>query len=276
MILTDRFVFIHVAKTGGTCVTEVLRRIHEARRRRTLVGRLTARFRGPALAELRKHGHCAEIPPSHRGLPIVSCMRNPWSLLVSNYEYAWWKAHPEQWTWVDWDRVKAEYPRFPDLTFPEYARMAIEHLPYFRDSPLPPAERLGHLTVQFLRYYCLDPEGTFRSLDGEAVRGADLGPRMHPVRFLRMESLNAGLHGFLLEHGYDPEEIAFVRGMEPVIPGGPGPRPSRPWREHYDEDLLRFVRHRERLLFRLFPGYDGTAEAGEPAVAGRGAGVPPG
>lgn len=67
MIITKRFVFVHMPKTGGTWLREVLKK-----------------YKHPLwhLKERPGHETSAEAPP---GLPILGTVRNPWDWYVSWY-----------------------------------------------------------------------------------------------------------------------------------------------------------------------------------------------
>jgi len=65
MIVTDRFVFLHLHKSGGTFVNECLLRFV------------------PEAHEIGYHLPRHLIPPESRSLPVLGFVRNPWSYYVS-------------------------------------------------------------------------------------------------------------------------------------------------------------------------------------------------
>jgi hypothetical protein len=72
MILSNRFVFIHMPKTGGSFVRELL--THHA----------------PADWQIELHDNhpsIRDIPPTHKSLPIFGLVRNPFDWYVSWYHY---------------------------------------------------------------------------------------------------------------------------------------------------------------------------------------------
>lgn len=69
MIVTDRFVFLHLHKSGGRFIAEGLRRHLPAAR--AIGYHLPARF----------------IPPDARALPVLGLVRNPWSYYVSWFSF---------------------------------------------------------------------------------------------------------------------------------------------------------------------------------------------
>ena len=69
MIITDRFVFLHLHKSGGTFVNEgLMRHLPDAR-------------------HVGYHLPRTMIPPEAQHLPVVGTVRNPWSYYVSWYSF---------------------------------------------------------------------------------------------------------------------------------------------------------------------------------------------
>jgi len=76
MIITDRFVFLHLHKSGGTFVNELLLR---------------------CLPDARQHGYHLPrhlIPATAAQLPMLGLVRNPWSYYVSWYAFQKSQAQP--------------------------------------------------------------------------------------------------------------------------------------------------------------------------------------
>ena len=66
MIVTDKFVFIHFFRTGGTFINELL----------------LEHVGGKMLCY---HGHSSIIPNEYKHLPVIGIVRNPWDWYVSVY-----------------------------------------------------------------------------------------------------------------------------------------------------------------------------------------------
>jgi len=69
MVITDKFVYIHKPKTGGTFVTDALLRLHDGKWNFLMHGKLAVlkeiHFRnklGTLIINNNKHGGCREIP----------------------------------------------------------------------------------------------------------------------------------------------------------------------------------------------------------------------
>jgi hypothetical protein len=254
MILTDRFVYIHLPKTGGTFVTAVLERLMKPPRPRNWPERVLRRLRRRRWRDTNKHGTCAEIPASHRGLPVFACVRNPFDRCVSQYEFGWWKDRPPP--WVDSAAIRRRYPAFPGVPFADFVEISATAFPRLRGSPLSGEDALGWQTDQFVRTFFRDPEAAWRRIDDAYIDGRRWEEDLHPVRFLRTENLNADLHAFLLGVGFAPAEVDWVLREGKIRPAGAKGERRPSWEEYYTPDLRARVRRRERLLFAMFPEYD--------------------
>jgi hypothetical protein len=73
MIATDKFVFIHLARTGGTFVSDVIKKFF------------------PSAHEIVRHLPRELLPREYSHLPVLGTVRNPWEFYVSSYHYVWSK-----------------------------------------------------------------------------------------------------------------------------------------------------------------------------------------
>ena len=71
MIVTDKFVFVHLPRSGGTFVTEVIRKFF------------------PSAHEIGHHLSLEFLPREYCHLPVLGTVRNPWEFYVSLYHYVW-------------------------------------------------------------------------------------------------------------------------------------------------------------------------------------------
>jgi hypothetical protein len=76
MITTDRFVFLHLHKSGGTFVNECLTRFL------------------PNARQVGYHLPRSMIPAESAHLPVLGFVRNPWSYYVSWYTFQEQQSHP--------------------------------------------------------------------------------------------------------------------------------------------------------------------------------------
>lgn len=252
MILTPDFVYIHHPKTGGTFVTHVLSRLYGDRQL--------------SPADVAKHATCSDIPEEYRGKPIVSAIRNPYDRYVSQYRFAWWKLHPDQ--YCGEEAMRALYPHYPDLSFAELVDMANTlfvncHMGQptgFVNRNFPPGRGPGWHTEQFVRFYFREPREAFARLDETSLDSGAFRKDMYDVHFLPVERLNAALYDLLLGFGHSPEEIAFVRSSDKIFPKEGGRDLDDRWQDYYTPEIRDNIRTRERLLFELFPQFDAVWE----------------
>src|SRR4051812_41746597 len=76
MIATERFVFVHLHKSGGSFVNEFLLRFF------------------PQARQVGYHLPVSMLPPELRALPVLGFVRNPWSYYVSWYAFQLQRPQP--------------------------------------------------------------------------------------------------------------------------------------------------------------------------------------
>jgi hypothetical protein len=249
MLLTDKFVYIHYPKTGGTFVTEVMKKIHQNPEVGYLIDTTEAKS---------KHGKCLEIPPEHRNKPIVSTIRSPYERYVSVYEFGWWRRYPESF-FANVAIFKQRYPNFPDLSFPEYVE-AVNSLCKFHVLATPNLESdlsIGQQTQNFIKYFFNKPvETIFAKFSRDYVRSKQYLADLFIVKFINTENLNQELYHLLLEFGYPQKDIEFILTADKILPVEGGRSEEQNWQTYYTPELKAFVKSREMLLFSIFPEFD--------------------
>lgn len=253
MILTRKFVFIHMPKTGGTFVSDVLKRVVRHPRGGSFFERLGRRLSEPWILDVKKHGTLREIPEPWRDRPVLSVIRNPYDRLVSIYEFDWWKTKPPP--WVDFRELRRRWPTWPEVTFEQFQE-GFQLFRKLKAPGLPPEKQPGTLTEQFVRFYFREPEKAFARIDDAYVAGRGWEKDMNPVEFLRMEDLNQGLHDALLKFGWPEQEVEFILCIGRIRPPKSKKTPRPKWEDYYTPESRALVRRRERLLFAMFPDYD--------------------
>jgi len=71
MIVTDKFIFAHLPRSGGTFVSDVIRKFF------------------PSAHEIGHHLPRELLPREYSHLPVLGTIRNPWEFYVSLYHYVW-------------------------------------------------------------------------------------------------------------------------------------------------------------------------------------------
>jgi hypothetical protein len=259
MIFTDRFVYVHEPKTGGSFVTEALLRLYGMRWSRRF--RLEAMLRGQVTRSggpyggltyhNLKHGTYSQVPPPHREKTVLATVRGPYEMYVSQYEFGWWRRREMRRYFAAVPEFGRRFPRFPDLSFPEF----VELWDAAMGDPDEDGGGRGAWTRQFIRFYFREPEQAL-SWPDDVLRDPDARRAAMPrIHFVRTDGVREGLHGFLLEQGYRADDVRFVREMGKVLPGkgrGDGQR----WERYYTPELKERVRRRERMLLEMLPELD--------------------
>jgi hypothetical protein len=249
MLLTDKFVYIHYPKTGGTFVTEILEKIHQNSDLGNLINTTTVGT---------KHGQCWEIPLEYQNKPIVSNIRSPYDRYVSAYEFGWWRRYPESF-FDDIEMVKNRYPNFPSISFSEYLE-AINSLCKFHKLATPnldPDRSIGRQTQTFIKYFFNQSvETIFKKFNQEYIQSKQYLDDLFRVDFLRTETLNQDLYELLLKFGYPQKEIEFILTTGKIFPIEGGRSEEQKWETYYTPELKNFVKSKEMLLFSMFPEFD--------------------
>jgi hypothetical protein len=263
VIITDRFTFVHVPKTGGTFVSTVLFRLYDVRwtwlthlissRKKNLVYK---RGYGTFIYHNNKHGTCAEIPPEHQHKPVLMAVRNPYDLYVSQYEFGWWKRKEFLPYYRAVPGFASDYARFPDLNFREYVGLTNAAFCTPLDGAPGPGPALGLQSEVLVKYAFRDPRAALRSINEDRVASGRYREDMFDVRFVRTHRLNQEVHDFLLGMGYRGEDLEFILGLGKILPGGRGRAGGQRWEKYYTPELKDEVRKKEWLFFALFPEFD--------------------
>ena len=255
MIITEKFVYIHLPKTGGTFVTRMIRELYNTQNVTLSKIRffLNPKTGKPYYINLRKkqakHAGCRQIPPAQRHKPIVSSFRNPFDRYVSQYEYGWWRTRPH--FFYLYNSISEVCPHYPDLSFSEFVKLRngdfVEEL---QDRGN------GFQTLQFCHFFSrtADITSTLDRDDDDSVFD-EVRNSLYDVEFLRTHRLNKDLYNFLHSQDYEKSRISYILDQEKIYPKGSTRRKSD-WRSYYDDDLLRYVARKERFLLRLFPEFD--------------------
>ena len=249
MILTDKLVYIHLPKTGGTFVSSMLRQLHGRKGEGTKLSRLIARisgYHGGGYIDTNrngtKHGTCSQIPFPFRTKPILSNCRNPYDSYVSGYEFGLWK------------RDKRIFNPNKEYSFEEYVKLRNELL---EDEALKFDDlSLGYLSKRFIRFFFKQSGNQLGTINNSYLENKKYLEDMFPVNFIKKENLNQELYDYLLNVGYQTKEIEFILTYPKILPRESTRGEDKRWENYYTTELKTWVRMKERLLFAIFPEYD--------------------
>lgn len=213
MIITSKFVFIHIPKTGGTFVRDKLKTIDENH----------LEFFVKDFIEL-KHAGVSKIPEEYKKLPIVCCIRDPESYIVSRFNFQWWMKDPEK--RFNMKQTKVSYPNFPDLSIEDFYDLMCN--PYFRNDKKINKWRLlafnnsiGTYTTSYLSKIIPNPSKVFKLLktENENKFALKINKRLSKINFLRTENLSNDLYFFLKKFNtFDENLLKKIRESSKIIP----------------------------------------------------------
>lgn len=273
MLFTDKFVYVHEPKTGGTFVTSALFQLYGLKWTRLthlknmLLGEVRATCKyGTLRHNNNKHGGCNEIPAAERAKPVLATVRNPFDLYVSQYEFGWWKRAEFMKYYRAVPGFDKEYGHFPNLSFAEYVRLSNAaftnpcdgHRDAGDRSTRAPFAQVGLHTEQFVKFYFRDPQAALARIarDDDYLSTRACRADMHDLRFIRTDNLNRGLYDFLSGMNYEHDDIEFILELGKILPRGKGRSGEQKWERYYTPELKDDIRRKERFLFALFPEFD--------------------
>lgn len=226
MIVTDRLVFLHLHKSGGTFVNALLMRCISSAR------------------QIGYHLPYRELPEVYRDLPVLGTVRNPWAYYVSWYHFQAAQPRPNILFQICSNGgtlgFKGTVTNLINLASDEQ-RLALlqQGLP---DTYRKAGINLTKSSVDELRERQL---GFYSFLYERLYAGAN-----EPT-ILRMEHLRSELNGFLLKSGHFPNACG-ERFLEesPPMNVSQHEAPSR----YYDSQLALLVADRDRGVIARY-GY---------------------
>ncbi len=231
MVETDKFVFLHMPKCGGTFIRKTLRTIHDkysAYLHRKINGLITILNNSPKIAYFRKYGivnkfisfllksHWVYIlhQPTkwHDGRSkilkhsqqklILLSTRNPFALRLSYYFYSQLYLPSEK-------RTVPYNLHLPKKTFAETISLCLTAGP---DTPLENSKGMGDVATMAINTLALKPDEIFALEEAELIQFFQRGKHkewLENTFVIHQENLRQELYNFLILQGY-PEEAAKV------------------------------------------------------------------
>jgi hypothetical protein len=225
MIATDRLVYVHLHKSGGTFVNECLMRFV------------------PGARVLGYHLPRSLIPEDLRHLPVLGFVRSPWSYYVSWFAFQSRMPQPNALfhmasenraldfagtlrNLLDLGRDERKLDRLLSLLPSAYGQRGL-NLPAFALAPI---RNSGKGFYSYLFDYMYAGDGT-------------------PAIVGRVENLRSDLIEFLggIDGALTPPMQAFIEKAEPRNASG-----HRPIRNYYDDELAALVAERDHDVIERF------------------------
>ena len=215
MIISDKYVYLHFPKTGGTFITNLLRDFYDNQlvpsyQNKNCIKRLFQTK--PFFSDYKKneilddlldkkgnHNGFSQIPKKHKTKPVFTTVRNPFDFYVSYYETK---------TWANEKLIKKQeivkiFPSFPELSFEEFMEFTeylfsekLYKLIFKKTAPF----KVGLYTLLIILLYSTDPYSCMSNLKMynslNNVPTSELIVSDHLI-FLNFSDLNTELYNFL-------------------------------------------------------------------------------
>jgi len=257
MIITDKFVYIHLPKTGGTFVEKIIEKIyrnmgitkHLSFVRYCFNSKKSYFVNFIKQGKYFQHGTINQIPPNHREKVILATVRNPFDLYVSQYEFGLWKNNP---SWFrNYDNIIEICPRFPNISFREFVYLRNGNYGKININNF-----IGYQSINFIKFFTFHSEKFCPLIKNNETTCEEIKKSIVPAKFLYMEELNKTLYEALSCFVYKNEHINFILHEEKIFPRKGGRKTTQKWHFYYDEGLYNYVKHKENFILSLFTQYD--------------------
>ena len=265
MIITDDFIMLNFPKTGSSFARKVIKQLYGERNShlRKMMEKLC--LCNPSVRDLMlpkideqinyqaidQHGTLRQIPKSQRGKRIVSITRNPLERYLSTYFFRWWQRFPP----ADVHAIRDRYPNFPDLSFADYYEMIHLYGKKNRLGNIVPKADLGFHTIQFIQFYFHDPETVLTKIDNEYIEQEYFRRDMGSIHFLHQENLNSELRSFLIDVGFNKDQLRFIDALGKVNITERKEEGSRSSNLTAANGVQNEIIERDKLIFKIFPEY---------------------
>ncbi len=226
MIICQKFVFLHLHKSGGTFVNHMMMKCI------------------PKATRIGYHLPYSEIPDAFRALPVLGTVRNPWSYYVSWYHFQQGQAKPNPLFRVCSEDGSLDF----SATIRNLATLCEDDA------------RIDRLKAAFPHTFVNHGLNLTRTCI-ETLRGSGLGfytflhDRLYAgapePKILRMETLRRDLPGAL--PGLRGPEMMLVRDFLQSVPDL-NVSDHRPYRDYYDPQLRDLVGRVDRSVAETY-GY---------------------
>jgi hypothetical protein len=264
MIITDKLVYIHFPKAGGTFVTKILEQLYDGKiipayERQNTLKKLVSKkpyyidyrvhdtFEG-VVDERHNHNGYSQIPPEHLTKPIFTTIRNPFDFYVSYYETKKWINERT----LNDSELLALLPSFPDLDFPDF----LKFLDFYYTQKIfktitgqNPIKGIGLYTLLFILLYSKEPLEVYSKMGKQDYIVTEDFMIGEEITFLAYGELNNELHSYL-QNFYSKEDINFLyeAKKENVSPN----RKSPDWKGYYTENTHDLISKSDLVGLNFF------------------------
>ena len=268
MITTSQFNYIHQPKTGGTFVTDVLFEAYGVNWTqwdffRGFIAGLVFNWKvqyqtqwGFFIVHGKKHPNIYELPSKYADLIVLTNIRNPLDIYVSQYEFEWWKKKKYLKYYRQVNDFRKRYDKYPHLSFADFLELQYDAFYSLEKGNFLNEKAIGLASKKFLNTYTKDSLKLTKNYTDNMILAEDIRrDYLSKIHFLKTHNLNRDLYDFLKQIGLPEDKLAFILEKEKVLPLGKGRAKEQSWEKYYTPELKDLVIKKDRLLFELFPEF---------------------
>lgn len=262
MILTDKFTFIHLPKTGGTFVQKVLWDVYENNKSKSIKFHIDIMLRRRFIKKKwindimpymngpwGQHGGISCMPTSHKNKKVLSVIRDPFKWYYSLYDFRWWEKYADISDNVSFKKHKS----YPNLTFNEMMETYQDLVSDFGRNIKVDLTDIGYYTWYFIMMYIENPVLFFQNPDFRNINLSNL-LLQRDINFIRQENLNSDLFEFLKSENYT--NIDFIKNLELILPNGRGRGDVNfDAKEVLCSSDINLIKSLDKMIFNVFPDY---------------------
>jgi hypothetical protein len=257
MIITDKIIFLHFPKSGGTFISKAIEHLYlnNILVKYSQLNPVIRFFKSKVYFEdfrendafdnvlnnRNNHNGYSQIPIQHKGKPVFTSIRNPFDFYVSYYETKKWAtaitlSDPE---------ILTKFPSFPELSFEEFLEFIDFYYinkVYSKITGLEKKCGLGLYTMLFIFLYCVNPLKVFSLIVQE--KDADLIEKIiteniaKDIKFICFNDLRNNLYNYLVKF-YPENSILFIFNMKGENVGKS--RKFKEWELYYNDQTLKKI-----------------------------------
>lgn len=252
MIETKDFISVHLPKTGGSFITQVIRHCYTKNQLDLLIHRAqrhfpkALKFYPVRYREHPQHTITRHFPGTVGERKFVMAVRDPVSTYRSGYFFGWWRENKED--LFQTSKVKSKWPHWPDLSLDEYCEAKLEFANW--KKKVPPQLKVGPLSAELVHYITDDPQAVWKSSHDELDLLNGVNKHLLPMHFLRQSRLQDDLESFLSGFELQREPSSCPSWNRKV-------NASRKNNQSISPELEKRIRKEESLFYKLFPDLKG-------------------
>jgi len=266
MIITDKFVFIHFPKSGGTFIANNIERLYKNQlipnyQKKGFLHKWTHSspfftdfrenpFFDNILEERHNHNGICLLPQKYHHLPVFTSIRIPYDFYVSYFETNKWVTKQT----LNNPEIQERFPNFPQLNFTQFLDfidLYYTQQVYRKITGQQPIHRIGLYSLLVILLYSDQPLKDFSLLKEKETSNYNLEDfHLHRgIHFIDFQQLTAQFHEYM-NHFFTEKFTQFIdkQPKENISPH----RISLRWEDYFSDMMQENILRKDQLGFLFF------------------------